>query len=154
MVEPEARELAAHADVVVLTVGFNPRTESEGFDRSYALPPGQDALIRTVLAANPHTIVVLTAGGSVDTHAWINRVPALLHTWYAGQEGGRALAEILLGRVNPSGKLPISFEKQLQDEPAFSNYYEAAGQHQAAFPLWFRLVVHQLCLQPPGRDAR
>ncbi len=133
MLDPEARKLAARADLVVLAVGFNPRTESEGFDRSYQLPPGQDELIRTVLAANPHSVVVLTAGGSVDTHRWIAQTPALLHTWYAGQEGGRALADVLLGRVNPSGKLPISFEKQLQDEPAFPNYYEAPGSHDAKY---------------------
>jgi len=75
---------------------------------------------------NPHTVVILTAGGSVATEGWIDRTPALLHTWYLGQEGGRAIAEVLFGVVNPSGKLPMSLERRLQDNPAIENYYETA----------------------------
>lgn len=82
-----------------------------------------------MLAVNPHTIVVLTAGASVDTSQWIESVPALLQGWYPGDEGGRALAEVLLGRLNPSGKLPISFERRIEDNPAYANYYEIPGTH-------------------------
>jgi beta-glucosidase len=133
MLEPEAIKLAAMSDVAVVCAGFNPRTESEGSDRTYSLPPGQDELIRAVLAANPRTILVLTAGGGVDTSQWLDRVPALLQTWYAGQEGGRALPRILFGEVNPSGKLPMSWERRVEDNPAYENYYEAPGTHDVKY---------------------
>jgi len=58
---------------------------------------------------------VVNAGGSFDTNSWLSEVPALLHTWYLGQEGGRALADILFGEHSPSGKLPASFERRLED---------------------------------------
>jgi beta-glucosidase len=71
---------------------------------------------------NPRTIVVLHGGGGFDVQSWIDRVPALLHAWFPGQYGGQALAEILFGAINPSGKLPITMEKHAQDNPAFANF--------------------------------
>ncbi len=127
LIQPEAIRLAKMADAVVLSVGFGPDTESEGFDRTYQLPFGQQELIKKITAANPHTIVVLTSGGSVATQAWIGNIPVLLQTWYAGQQAGNALTKILFGEVNPSGKLPISWEKQIEDDPASANYYEQPG---------------------------
>lgn len=127
IVTPEVQALAAAADATVVVVGFDSRTETEGCDRSYHLPLGQDRLISAVLDANPRTIVVLNAGGGVDTGGWIERTPALLHGFYGGQESGRALAEIIFGRINPSGRLPISFERRVEDNPAYLNYYEAPG---------------------------
>ncbi|MGD0695757.1 MAG: glycoside hydrolase family 3 C-terminal domain-containing protein [Terriglobia bacterium] len=133
MLQPEAKKIAAMADFAVVSVGFDPETESEGFDRTYRLPPGQDELIKAVLAANPHTIVVVTAGGSVDTSRWLDKTPALLQTWYGGQEAGRALAEVLLGKLNPSGKLPISWERGIEDNPAYPNYDEAPGSKDVTY---------------------
>lgn len=133
ILDPDVAKIAGMADVVILSVGFNPMLEGEGHDRAYGLPMGQDELIQTVLDANPRTIVVLTAGGSVDTSRWIDRTPVLIHTWYAGQEGGRALAKLLFGDVSPSGKLPISFEKRLADNPCYNIYYEAAGSHHVKY---------------------
>jgi len=127
LVNPEAIQLAKMADVVVLSVGFSPKTESEGFDRSYHLPIGQEELIQAVAAANPKTIVVLTSGGSVATSDWLGKVPVLLQTWYAGQEAGVALPKILFGEVDPSGRLPISWPKTIQDNPAYAHYFEAPG---------------------------
>jgi beta-glucosidase len=127
VVAPEVARLAAKADAAVIVVGFDPSSESEGADRSFRLPPGQDALIRAVLAANKNAIVVITSGGAVDMTGWIDRVPALLQAWYPGQEGGTALAQVLFGEVNPSGKLPVSFERRLDDNPAFKNYYPEPG---------------------------
>jgi beta-glucosidase len=127
LVDAEAIRLAKMADVVVLSVGFGPETESEGFDRTYALPFGQQELIEKIASTNPRTIVVLTSGGSVATEGWIDKVPVLLQTWYAGQQAGNALPKLLFGDVNPSGKLPISWEKSLQDDPAYKNYYEKSG---------------------------
>jgi beta-glucosidase len=126
-VSPEAKTLAAKADVVVVAVGFDPETESEGADRTFALPPGQDELIKEMAAINKNTIVVVTSGGSVDMTAWIDRVPAVLEAWYPGQQGGTALAEILFGDVNPSGRLPVSFERRWEDNPVHDSYYAEQG---------------------------
>ncbi|MBV9850744.1 MAG: glycoside hydrolase family 3 C-terminal domain-containing protein [Armatimonadetes bacterium] len=123
VVEADARALAARADVAVVAVGFDDQIETEGSDREFALPPGQDALIRAVAAANRRTIVVVTSGGSVDVTPWLDRVPGLVEVWYPGQEGGTALAEALLGDVDPSGRLPISWERRLEDNPSDTNYY-------------------------------
>ncbi|MBZ5682691.1 MAG: glycoside hydrolase family 3 C-terminal domain-containing protein [Acidobacteriia bacterium] len=124
----ETKALAAKADAVIVCVGFDPATESEGFDRTFALPGGQDELIRQMASVNKNVIVVLTAGGNVDMTQWIDSVPALLHAWYPGQEGGTALAQILLGEYSPSGKLPASFERRWEDNPTFKSYYPAAGE--------------------------
>ncbi len=123
IVTPGAKKIAALADAAVVCVGYHPATESEGSDRSFALGAGQDKLIETISAANPRTIVVLTAGGAADVTPWIDRVPAFLHGWYAGQEGGRALPRVLFGDVNPSGHLPISFERRWADNPVHDSYY-------------------------------
>lgn len=133
MVEPGAIAMASHADAVVLAVGFNPQSEGEAHDRTYRLPAGQVELINAVLAANPRTVVAITSGGSVATERWIARAPAVIETWYGGQEGGRALAEALLGQVNPSGHLPISWERKLENDPAYGNYYEAPGTHDVTY---------------------
>ena len=76
IVNDEAKKLAASADVVVVAAGFDPETESEGADRTFNLPPGQDELIRTIAAANKNTIVVITSGGNVNMNGWVDRVPA------------------------------------------------------------------------------
>jgi len=125
LVSPEAKKIASLADAAVVAVGFDRSTESEGFDRTFALPFGQDQLIEAVAEANPHTIVTITAGGNVDMHRWLDRVPALLHNWYPGQEGGHALAEILLGEHDPEGHLPVSFERSWEENPVHDSYYPA-----------------------------
>jgi beta-glucosidase len=125
--------LAKTADAVILGVGFDPNTEGEGFDRTFQLPGAQDVLIQAVSAVNKNTIVVVNAGGNVDMHAWIDRIPALLYAWYPGQEGGTALAQILFGEYSPSGKLPVSFERRLEDSATFQSYYPAAGTRRVAY---------------------
>ncbi len=130
---PDAKKLAAKADVVVLAVGFDPQSETEGADRTFHLPPGQDELIEEMAAANKNTIVVLTSGGGTDMNAWLDRVPALLEAWYPGQEGGKAAAEILFGDVNPSGRLPATFERRWEDNPVHESYYPAAGSNRVVY---------------------
>ncbi len=125
--------MAAKADVVVLAVGFDAQSETEGWDRTFGLPPGQDELIERVVAANPKTIVVVTSGGGVDMSRWIDKVPAVLQAWYPGQEGGTALAEVLLGEVNPSGHLPATFERRLEDNPAYANWFEVPGTNRIEY---------------------
>jgi beta-glucosidase len=86
------------------------------------LPAGQDELIQAVEKANPHTIVVLNTGDPVTMTKWIDTTPALVEMWYGGQEAGHALAAVLFGEVNPSGKLPVTFPKRFEDSPAFGHY--------------------------------
>jgi beta-glucosidase len=133
LVDAETKKLAASADVVVLAAGFDPGSESEGADRTFSLPPGQDQLIQEIAAVNKNTIVALTSGGNVAMNAWLDRVPALIEMWYPGQEGGRALAEILFGEVNPSGRLPVSFERRWEDNPVHDSYYPADGTNRVVY---------------------
>jgi beta-glucosidase len=125
LITPEAKQIASAADAVLVAVGYDAPVESEGFDRSYQLPCGQDALIQAVSKANKNTIVTLTSGGEVDTRSWIDRVPAFLLNWYFGEQGGTALAEILFGAHSPEGKLPISFAHSWEENPVHDNYYAA-----------------------------
>jgi beta-glucosidase len=133
VVDSEAKKLAAQADAVVLAVGFDPETESEGADRTFALPPGQEQLIQEIAAANKNTIVVITAGGAVDMSSWLDQVPAVLQAWYPGQEGGEALSEIVFGAVNPSGRLPVSFERRREDNPTHDSYYPPADSKRVVY---------------------
>jgi beta-glucosidase len=110
----EAAVMAARADVAIV---FGIRVESEGFDNpDLALPWGQDTLIEAVAAANPNTIVVLETGNPVAM-PWLDRVKGVVQAWFPGQAGGRAIAEILAGRVNPSGRLPVTFPAGLDQTP-------------------------------------
>ena len=119
----EAVETAGHADAAVVVVGRYAAIESEGFDvKTMDLPGGQDDLIEAVEKANPRTIVVLNTGDPVAMAKWIGQTPALVDMWYGGQEGGHALAAILFGDLNPSGKLPVSFPKRFEDSPAYGHY--------------------------------
>ncbi len=120
----EAVELAAESDVVILCIGFNKNSEGEGRDREYNLPDEQVQLIKKALEVNNNTVIVLNAGGNVNMNPWIDNTSALLHAWYPGQEGGTAIAEIIFGEVNPSGKLPATFEKKWEDSPVYGSYHD------------------------------
>jgi beta-glucosidase len=133
IVEKDALEMASHADAVVLAVGFNAASESEGGDRNFELPPGQDQLIEQIAALGKKTIVMITSGGSVDVSPWKDKVQGILETWYAGEEGGTAAARLLFGEANPSGHLPISWEKQITDNPSYSHYYPDPGTDKIAY---------------------
>lgn len=121
--DSDALCLAAKAEVAVVCMGFNPTSEGEGFDRSFGLSKDQEDLLKSVVSVNKKTIVVLIAGGNVAMSGWIDDVAGLLHAWYPGQEGGTAIGEILFGDVNPSGRLPATFEKKWEDNPTYSSYY-------------------------------
>jgi beta-glucosidase len=104
-----ATELAAAADLAIVVVGTNEEVESEGYDRrSLKLPGRQDELVRRVAAANPHTVVVVNSGAPVLL-PWREDVAAILLTWFPGQEFGNALADVLLGVVEPGGRLPTTW---------------------------------------------
>jgi beta-glucosidase len=125
--EPDERleravELAQQSDVAIVFAGMPQGFESEGDDRPHMdLPGPQNMLIKAVARANPNTIVVLNCGSPV-TMPWIDDVSALVLAYYPGQEGGNAVANILLGEVNPSGKLSVTFPKRYVDNPTFINY--------------------------------
>ncbi|HEY4952729.1 MAG TPA: glycoside hydrolase family 3 C-terminal domain-containing protein, partial [Verrucomicrobiae bacterium] len=118
----EAVAAAKAADVVIYVGGLSHHGgyDTEGADRkNLKLPAGQDELLKKIVRANPKTVVVLIGGGAVEMDdGWLSRVPALLYAWYPGLEGGNALAGVLFGDVNPSGKLPCTFPKKLADSPA------------------------------------
>ena len=119
----EAADAAAKADVAVVVVGRYNKLESEGFDvRTMDLPAGQDELIAAVEKANPRTVVVLNTGDPVTMTKWLGATPALVDMGYGGQAGGLALAAILFGDADPSGKLPVSWPKKHEDNPAYGNY--------------------------------
>jgi beta-glucosidase len=117
-----AVRLAAESDVALIFAGFSSEWESEGFDRkNMELPGGQDELIARVAEANPRTVVVLNTGSPIDM-PWLDKVAAVLQAWYPGQECGNAIADVLFGDANPSGKLPQTFPARLEDNPAYINY--------------------------------
>jgi beta-glucosidase len=127
LVSEDVKKYAAAADVVVVAAGFSPGTEGEGFDRTFALPWGQDTLIEDVVAANPHTVVTLTGGVGTDTRRWLSKVHALLQVYYPGQEGGTAIAEVLFGKHNPEGKLPVTFDRSWEESASYAYYYPVKG---------------------------
>jgi beta-glucosidase len=117
----EAADLARRSDVAIVFAGFSEALESEGIDRTFNLPDGQDRLIDEVARVNPRTIVVLTSGGSVPM-PWVDRVRAVVQAWYPGEQGGNALADLVLGTINPSGKLPVSFYRRDRDVSSYGFY--------------------------------
>ncbi|KAG6805815.1 hypothetical protein H0H93_004067, partial [Arthromyces matolae] len=101
----EAVQLAKEADVAIAIVGLNGDWETEGYDRTTLSLPGRtDELVEKVIAANPNTIVVTQSGSSI-TLPWADKVPALVHAWYLGNATGDAIADVLFGKHNPSGRL-------------------------------------------------
>ena len=110
------------ADVEIVALGFDKTTEKENHDRTFALPEGQETFVEEALARGRKVILIVNAGGAVDLSLIEGRVSAILWAWYPGQEGGKALAEILYGKVNPSGRLPVSFPRALEDNPAQPYY--------------------------------
>ena len=118
----EAVAAARAADVAVVFVGVSRTSESEGRDRADMNMVGrQSELVEAVLAANPRTVVVLNNGAPLSL-PWAERVPALLAAWLPGQEGGAAIARVLFGDVNPSGKLPFTFPRRVEDTPTWTSY--------------------------------
>ncbi len=142
-----ARDLARRADFVVLVAGYTYEDEGEyilldrdrmqasadagrlvgekgeGGDReSLKLPPADEAMVGALVGANPNTVVALVAGSAVDMSDWLAGAPAVLYAWYAGMEGGNALARVVFGEVNPEGRLPFSIAASPASYPAFTPY--------------------------------
>jgi beta-glucosidase len=125
-----AAKAAAEADAAVLVIGTNSDWETEGNDRvDMSLPGDQQDLVEAVLKANPQTIIVVNAGAPVEM-PWLDRAPAVLYSWFGGQEYGNALADLIFGDHSPSGKLTTTFPKNIEDTPAFTNYPGENGHVQ------------------------
>lgn len=123
----EACEMAALADIVIYVGGLNHNYDVEGTDRKdMKLPYGQDTLIRELLKIKPDMVVVNLSGSPVEMQEWIDDASAVLQYWYSGSMGAMALAEVLFGDVNPSGKLAVTFPKRLEDTPV-SKFGEFPG---------------------------
>lgn len=115
----EAVKVARESDVVIIFGGLNHDFDTESFDKqNMDLPYGQEVLMQEVAKANPNTVVVIVAGSPVKLAGIVNRVPAILWSWYGGMEAGNAVADILSGKVNPSGKLPFTMPVTLDQSPA------------------------------------
>ncbi|KAG0634755.1 glycosyl hydrolase family 3 protein [Tuber brumale] len=128
-----AAALAGESDVAVVVVGMNNEWESEGYDRhAMHLPGKQDELISAVAKANPRTIVVNQSGCAVSM-PWLDEVQGLLQVWYQGQEAGSALADVLLGKRAPGGRLPISFPKRVEDNPSWGNFGDCGAKSEVQY---------------------
>jgi len=119
----EAINAAKKSDVTILFVGTSSQIETEGNDReSLALPDNQDALIEKVIKANKNTIVVLITGAPVTMNGWASKTKGILEAWFGGDEAGNAIADVLLGRNDPSGRLPVTFPVSWKECSAYSSY--------------------------------
>ncbi len=130
-----ARAVAAarDADLAVVVVGSNGQWESEGHDRpDLSLPGRQRELVEAVIAANPRTVVVVNAGSPVEM-PWAERAAAVLVTWYPGEEGADALADILVGAAEPGGRLPITFPARVEDGPTGGDARRYPGENGEVF---------------------
>jgi beta-glucosidase len=121
---PEEQKAIAKANAVIVVVGFNHDTERENHDRTYALPEGQNEFIASAAALNKNTVVIINSGGEVDITPFKDKAAAIIMAWYGGQEGGKALADIISGKVSPSGKLPFTFWGSEDKNPASAYYHQ------------------------------
>ncbi|MBS1653908.1 MAG: glycoside hydrolase family 3 C-terminal domain-containing protein [Bacteroidetes bacterium] len=136
----EARKAVKNSDIAVVVLGINKTIESEGVDRQdIQLPKDQQDFIKDMYKANPNIVVVLIAGSSLAIN-WINdSIPAIVDAWYPGQEGGTAVADVLFGDYNPSGRLPLTFYKSINELPPFNDYDITKGrtyQYYQGIPLY------------------
>ncbi len=122
-------QAARECNAVVAVLGISTRYESEGLDRTeIGLPAEQIAMLRRVLRVNPRTVAVLENGSSLDLNALARHVPAILDAWYPGESGGRALADVLFGRYNPAGRLPLTFYRSARQLPPLDDYEVSHGR--------------------------
>ena len=121
------------ADVVIACIGHNSESEGEGRDRTFAPSEVDVKLLSSLENCRKPVVAVVNAGGNLEMQSWEPRVEGLLWAWYAGQEAGTAVADILFGNVNPSGKLPMTFEKKWEDNPAYNSYYDPDGDKHVKY---------------------
>lgn len=131
--DPRLAKKFASADLIVACIGHSSDSEAEDSDRSFELPASDASLMERLALSRKPVIAVVNAGGSVEMQSWEPTVAGILWSWYAGQESGRALADVLFGDVNPSGKLPMTFEKRWEDNPVYNSYHDPDGDKHVAY---------------------
>jgi beta-glucosidase len=125
----EVRDMAAKADACIVCVGTSASIETEGRDRAHLKLAGlQDELVKAVAATNRNTIVCVASGSAVLMDQWVDQVPAVMQTWFGGQEQGNAIADVLFGDFNPCGKLPLTLPRTEEQLPPFDAKYETMGE--------------------------
>ena len=150
----EAVQLAKKSDLVIFVAGDNREVETEGSDRkAITLPMGQDELLKALAAVNPNIVTVLVTGGPLDLRVVDQASPAILVSWFNGTEGGNALADVLLGKISPSGKLPFTFPIRLEDSPAYSLKVYPQDERQKQDDIFVNLVDERETDQKSGPTA-
>ncbi len=129
-------EMIASADVVILSVGT---IDAESTERPFALPSADENFIRMCVENNPNTVVVVNSGSGIRMTGWADKAAAILYDWYPGQNGLTAMADILVGRINPSGKLPMTIEKNFSDSPAKNSVPKGAKMMRNVNEYFFRV---------------
>ena len=126
----EAKALASESNVVILFAGLPEEVETETHDRTdYNMPSTHLELIKTVSEANKNVVVVLQNGSAIAVQAWMDRVSAIVEAWLGGESGAGAIADVLFGDVNPSGKIAITFPEKIEDSPGYLNFPGENGEH-------------------------
>ncbi len=125
------REELQQYDLVLVCEGFDKNLEAEGGDRTFGLPTVREDVMEAVAKSGVPAVAIMNAGGNIESQQWEPQMKGLLWAWYAGQEGSRALCDVLFGRVNPSGKLPMTFERRAEDNPSFNTYSDQGQKHVA-----------------------
>ena len=123
------RQQLSGYDLVLVFEGFDKNLEAEGGDRTFALNDDRESVLEAAAGSGIPAIAIINAGGNVESQKWEPQMKGLIWAWYAGQEGNRALADILFGKVNPSGKLPMTFERKAEDNPSYLTYSDQGGKH-------------------------
>lgn len=121
------------SDAIVVCVGFNKETEHEGSDRPFELCLSDRILLDVAVNTGKPVIAIIYSGGSVDLEPWVEDLSAILWAGYPGQAAGTALAEIIYGDVNPSGHLPMTFEKRWEDNPSYDSYHDLDGDSHVEY---------------------
>jgi len=148
----EALEVAAKADIILFIGGDNRSVETEGSDRKdIFLPSGQDELIKKIAEVNPNIVTILTSGAPNDLNVVKTASKALLISWFNGTEGGNALADVLVGNISPSGRLPFTLPVKLEDSPAYALGNYPQGKKNA--DVFAKLVAETEAVEKPKEDA-
>ncbi|MDP4276119.1 MAG: glycoside hydrolase family 3 C-terminal domain-containing protein [Bacteroidota bacterium] len=121
------------SDVIIACFGFDANSEGEGRDRTFELPESERNMLQVTLKSTKPVIGIVNAGGNVEMQKWEPSLKGLLWAWYGGQESGTALAQTLFGEINPSGKLPVTFEKKWSDNPTYTSYLDPDGDKHVSY---------------------
>ena len=119
--------------MIIACFGHNSDTEGEGSDRTFELPEKDKKMLASIFSSKKPTIGIVNAGGNIEMQEWEPSLKGLIWGFYGGQEAGTAVGDVLFGKVNPSGKLPMTFEKRWEDNPAYNSYHDPDGDKHVAY---------------------